>query len=93
MSSKPNIDNVTSIQKLMSVDRYTVLEKCKSGGYVKYDDGVDVYMSNSEIILTRFLLEVINVLPKELNIPIPSKFNVIDYYTNDIYTSDTMNTF
>ncbi len=93
MENIKNTSNVTTIQQLMKVDRYKLLDNCKSGGYVKYDDGVSVYMSNGEIILTRFLLEVIRVLPKDVILPISSQFTVLNYYTNDIYTSDTMNSF
>jgi len=91
MSSNPKTSNHTTIGKLMSIDRSIVRENLKTGGYIKYDDGEQIYMSNKEIILTRYLLSVLEVIPEAL--PIPSKFHIANYYSNDIFTSSTMNSF
>lgn len=91
MSSTVRKNNVTTIGKLLSIDRKVINKNMYTGGYVKYDDDVVVYMSNREIILTRYLLSILETIPAKL--PIPSKFVVSNYYSNGIYTSKTMNSF
>lgn len=79
------------IKGLMSKKPLEVRDRLVKGGIVVYDDGVGVAMSHREIIVTRYLLEVIRSIDVEL--PIPSTFSIVNYYNDGIYTSSSFNKF
>lgn len=55
---------------------------------VLFEDGVSVFMRYRELVLLRFIMEVYTVIPE---IKIVSKHNYINFYSNGIFTSKTIN--
>lgn len=66
------------------------LENLDFGFKLRFQDNVDVEYNPSEIILIRYLLEILIDFPE---ISITSKYNVKKYYSNNIYTSKTISSF
>jgi len=77
----------TPIREFMSVTPNDLLNKLRIGHNVLFEDNVVMTMSWTEIVLTRYVLELLTLAP---HLPVVSKYSVVNYYTNGIYTSKTV---
>jgi hypothetical protein len=55
---------------------------------ILFDDNVVIFHTFREVVLLRFILDIYSVIP---NVPITSKHCFKKYYTNDLFTSKTIN--
>ena len=65
-----------------------LLDGLKSSKVVLFEDNIVVTMSANEVIVNRYLWDVYNLIPE---LPLLSKYNITNYYTNGIFSSKSIN--
>lgn len=91
--SAPNIVKTVRavpIRQLMNFTPFTLLEELKKSHNVLFEDGKVLLLSAPEIIVNRYLLQLLEKTVPDM--PIYSRHSATNYYTNGIYTSKTINT-
>lgn len=76
------------IREFMKYKPHDLLKNLKNNYHVLYEDDKVLAMKFSEIIITRYCLEIMRDIS---NIPIISKYSISNYYTNNIFTASTIN--
>ena len=76
------------IRELFKLSPIEVLKGLKTNLTIIWEDGVETEMTSREIIVNRFALEILDVFP---DVPLTSRFNIRNYYTNGIYVAKTIN--
>lgn len=79
---------VLPIRELYKVSPEEMRDKFHTDLEILFEDDVIIPMTNKEIILTRFLLELFTTIP---DLKIVSKYSITNYYTNGYLTSKTIN--
>lgn len=89
MSVPPNATlTAVPVRELLKLTPKQLLDGLKVNMYVYFEDSVVEHLSKNEVILLRYLLELLVVAP---NLPIVSKYSISKYYTNGMYASKTFN--
>lgn len=84
-----NTDNkAVPIREFFKFTPKQVLDGLKKNVNILFEDNVVVKMTSRELILNRYILDLLTLVP---DMPIVSKYNIVNYYTNGIYTSKTFN--
>ena len=77
------------IREFMKFKPLDLLKGYKTNNNIMFEDGVVIEnMHYKEIVMTRYLLDVVMMYPE---LPIISKYNVSCYYTNGMFTSKSIN--
>ena len=80
--------SVVGIRDFMKFRPIDLLHGYKTNNNVLFEDGVCIKMDYKEVILTRYILILLEAYPE---IAIASSYNISNYYTNGIFTSKTIN--
>lgn len=76
------------IRELLNISAVDINEQLRTDLNILWEDNKVSYISYKELIVTRYLMELITLVPE---IAITSKYELSKYYTNDFYTSKTFN--
>ena len=87
------MSKVIDIKRLLSFDKYKIYDDVRSSGSIRFDDGKEVLYTSHEIKFIRFLLEPIVDLGVTPNVFLGSLLDIKTMYSNNIYTSKTIDKF
>lgn len=75
-------------REFLQFEPQELLNGLKSSKVILFEDNVIVTMCAHEVIVNRYLWEVYNLIPE---LPLISKYNITNYYTNGIFSSKSIN--
>jgi len=76
------------VRDFLSFKPLDLLNGLKVGHKVVFEDNIVVDMSYKEIVINRYIWDLITLVPE---IAIVSKYNITTHYTNNMYTSKSIN--
>ena len=88
MSAVPTKIQAVPVRELYNITIREMLDGLKTNVNILYEDNVVMLTSYKEVILFRYIMDLLAVIPEQ---PILSKYAIRNYYTNNIYTSKTIN--
>ena len=81
---------VLPVRELLKFQSHELLIGLKTSLNILWEDNITTTMTHREIIVQRYILELMVIIPE---LPIISRYNITNYYTNGIYTSKTINNY
>ena len=85
---KNNTTGSLNVRELFKATPQQLVNGLRNDLVIVFEDGVEDHMTYKEITLLRFIMELYIVVP---NVPIVSRHNFKNYYSNGILTSKTIN--
>jgi len=76
------------VREFMGIDRLEMLRGYRSTNHILFEDNKVCEVKSSEMIMNRYLWELILLIPE---LPIKSEYNISNYYSNNIFTSKSIN--
>jgi len=81
-------NRIVKVRSLLSFSTQDITNGLKTNHDVLFEDGVVKHMTSREIILFRYIMDVINIYP---TLPIKSTYVISNFYSNGMYVSKTIN--
>ena len=76
------------IRRLVEFRPEELLNGLKTNLKVKYEDGVELYLTSREVIINRYIMEILALVPE---LAIKSEYSINNYYSNGMYVAKSMN--
>jgi len=75
----------------LNIPPQELIDKLHSSLYIQFEDGAVVQLNSAEIKISRLLYSVIWDNPEVAHVPIVSKYAIIHFYSEGVFTAKTMN--